>query len=162
MQEPTSARESIGMADHRGDDAQAPQRDRNGLAVLDREDCMQRLFEAAVGRVAFVLAGRPVVLPVNYVVVERKAVAFRTTQGSKLSTAEREWRTVAFEIDDYDPTSRTGWSVLVQGRMREVLDIIEKHQLDELSLQTWPDRVRHPHWIWISIDRISGRAIDRT
>lgn len=138
-----------------------PQRDRNGLTVLDQDECLRLLRQAPVGRVAFVLAGRPVVLPVNHVVVDSDAIAFRTTEGSKLSTAEREWRTVAFEVDAYEETTRTGWSVLVQGRMREVLDIIEKHQLDELGLNTWADQVRHTHWVRITIDRISGRALER-
>ena len=48
--------------------------------------------------------------------MDSQAPVFRhTARGSKLSAAQDQDR-VAFEADEYDPRTRSGWSVLVTGR----------------------------------------------
>jgi nitroimidazol reductase NimA-like FMN-containing flavoprotein (pyridoxamine 5'-phosphate oxidase superfamily) len=61
----------------------------------------------------------PAIFPVNYRVIDG-AIVFRTAPGSKLSAAA-EGAVVAFEVDDYQLTDRSGWSVLAVGRA-EVVD----------------------------------------
>jgi Pyridoxamine 5'-phosphate oxidase len=62
----------------------------------------------------------PVVLPVNYRLVEtsgRTWVAIRTRPGNVLDQASMH---VAFETDSIDPAHRQGWSVLVRGTLHHV------------------------------------------
>jgi uncharacterized protein len=81
---------------------------------LPLEVCLRLLESVPVGRVSFYADGEVVTLPVNHA-VDGQDVVFRTDRGSKLSAAGRQDH-VAFEADDYDPRTRTGWNVLVKGR----------------------------------------------
>ncbi|MGC3956136.1 MAG: pyridoxamine 5'-phosphate oxidase family protein [Propionicimonas sp.] len=80
---------------------------------LSAQECRQLLAGCDLGRVAWATPDTVVVLPVSYVLVGER-IAFRTAPGSLLSKLVEPQR-VAFEIDDLDPETRTGWSVLVQG-----------------------------------------------
>ncbi len=71
--------------------------------------------DAVVGRVSWVSEdGRLQVLPVNYGLVDDRIV-FRVAQGTILEELATP-RAVAFQVDDLDGQTATGWSVLVQGR----------------------------------------------
>jgi nitroimidazol reductase NimA-like FMN-containing flavoprotein (pyridoxamine 5'-phosphate oxidase superfamily) len=83
------------------------------LESLSEAECLRWLQSHQFGRVAIVVDGRPLIFPVNYA-VSRRVIAIRTALGTKLTYAPGNQ--VAFEIDGYDPSSKTGWSVLVQGR----------------------------------------------
>ena len=67
------------------------------------------------GRVGFVAEGEVVMLPVNHL-VDGTDVVFCTAFGSKLAAAECQ-NVAAFEADHYDRQTRSGWSVLVSGRV---------------------------------------------
>lgn len=70
--------------------------------------------DAVVGRVSWVSEdGRLQVLPVNYGLVDDRIV-FRVAQGTVLEELATP-RAVAFQVDDLDGQTATGWSVLVQG-----------------------------------------------
>lgn len=142
----------------RPDAAGEARHDRNGLRILDRDECLDLLASQPVGRLAFVLAGRPMVLPVNFA-LDGGDIVFKTGAGSKLATALRRIGTVAFEVDDWETDGQTGWSVLVQGSMDGILDLTEMARLEHLGLATWLD-TRRPHWIRLTVERISGRAIE--
>jgi len=81
---------------------------------LSQEECRQLLRGHSLGRVSWAAADGVQVLPVSYVVAEDQIV-FRTAAGSLLSQLV-EPHEVGFEIDDLDPATQTGWSVLVHGR----------------------------------------------
>lgn len=66
-----------------------------------------------LGRVAWATADGIVVLPVSYALV-RERIVFRTAPGTLLAGLA-DPQPVGFEIDDLDPETQTGWSVLVQG-----------------------------------------------
>lgn len=136
-----------------------PAVDHGGLEVLSLERCLELLHSVAVGRIAFLSAGGPVILPVNHA-VEGRTVVFRTAVGSKLDAAVRA-AVVAFEADDYDPAGRTGWSVLVRGVADVVLDRHEIERLEDLGLEAWADGIARDHWIRVRPDEISGRRIVR-
>lgn len=55
-------------------------------------------------------------------VVDGQDVVFRADRGSKLSAADRKDH-VAFEADDWDLRTRTGWSVLLKGRAEVVHEV---------------------------------------
>ena len=91
------------------------------LHNLSRKECLELLqYHSFVGRLGFVLDGRPMVLPVNYL-ADEEAVVFCTTEGTTLS-AVGEGSEVAFEVDESHPLERSGWSVVVRGTARVVTD----------------------------------------
>ena len=85
-----------------------------GLELLTEEESIELLAQAEVGRVGITMGALPAIFPVNYRWIDG-TIVFRTSPGSKLSAALNNC-VVAFEVDDYSATDRTGWSVLVVGR----------------------------------------------
>jgi hypothetical protein len=69
---------------------------------LDLDTCLDRLRAHTVGRVGVLVEGFPLVLPVNYRLMEtagRTWVVLRTRTGNVIDTASER---VAFEIDGID------------------------------------------------------------
>ena len=129
--------------------------DHAGLEALPLEVCLRLLESVPVGRVSFCAGGEVITLPVNHV-VDGKDVVFRTDRGSKLSAADRRDH-VAFEADDYDPRTRTGWSVLVKGRAEVIHEDSEIRRLSYLGLYPWVTAVDRPFWIRIRPTSVTGR-----
>ena len=129
--------------------------DRNGLQVLGREECIQLLEGVHVGRVALSVQALPVVLPVNYVVMDGDVV-IQTGEGTKLEAAMTN-SVVAFEVDDYDAYDHTGWSVLVQGMAEEIVDPDELDRARAAPLSAWAGPKEH--FVRITATRISGRRV---
>jgi len=80
---------------------------------LDRNQCLELLGRAGVGRVVLSVDCIPVALPVNMSVLDGDVV-FSTGAGSKLDAAVGG-QVVSVEVDDVDHLYHTGWSVLVTG-----------------------------------------------
>jgi nitroimidazol reductase NimA-like FMN-containing flavoprotein (pyridoxamine 5'-phosphate oxidase superfamily) len=98
----------------------------------------------------------PTVLPVNFRLAGERIV-FRTGEGTKLAAATRN-AVVAFEVDDFDPVQHTGWSVVVTGVARQVVDHDALADLNELGIPRWapgPDN----HVVEVSLELVSGRRI---
>lgn len=133
-----------------------PSLDHQGLEVLTPEECWQMITTMPVGRVAFVESGDPVVLPVNHA-LDGHRVVFRTARGALLRSALMD-RPVAFEVDDFDPRTRTGWSVVVRGVARIPDDT---DHLEELGLDAWADAVDRSDWVVVQAEEITGRRILR-
>ena len=133
-------------------------RDRNGLEVLTFAECVRLLESRSVGRVAFVDAGTPVIVPVNYV-LDGRSIIVRSARGSKDDTADRH-RPFAFEIDHHDPETRTGWSVLATGLAEPVEDDDEVARFDDV-LDAWALGDRGDvHLLRLRADTITGRRLD--
>lgn len=131
--------------------------DRNGLEVLTYQQCLQLLGDHVIGRIAFVDAGSPVILPVNYVLAGQ-SVTFRSVAGSKLHAAGHH-RPVAFQVDDHNPQQRSGWSVLVVGILERVDDGSEIDELDGLHLDSWVVDDYDAPWLRIRADTVTGRRV---
>ena len=134
--------------------------DRHGLEVLPLAQCLSLLRSRPLGRLAYVDAGSPVIVPVNHL-VDGHHLALRTLAGGKLDTAIMSGP-VAFQVDDHDPSRGTGWSVLVKGHA-ELVDDQEHINRYAERLDTWaavddPDAMT---WIRIVADEISGRRLRR-
>jgi nitroimidazol reductase NimA-like FMN-containing flavoprotein (pyridoxamine 5'-phosphate oxidase superfamily) len=87
------------------------------LAPVSQAACLQYLKEGRVGRIGFVIDGDPVILPVNYRLVEPASgplLVVRTRPGHLIEHAPVS---VAFEIDSIDVNQHHGWSVLVRGEL---------------------------------------------
>ncbi|HEX9889127.1 MAG TPA: pyridoxamine 5'-phosphate oxidase family protein [Nitriliruptorales bacterium] len=127
--------------------------DHSGLEVLGFDECLKLLASQPVGRLAFVEAGEPVILPVNHA-VDGLDVVFRTTTGSKLDAALRG-SVVAFEVDGWDDLYRNGWSVLVRGRLEEV----DPDDVAGVLLRPYANRVDRDRYVRIIADEVTGRRI---
>lgn len=77
------------------------------------EECRLLLRGHSIGRVGWVSATGLQVLPVTYVSDDDR-IYFRTDPGSVLGELAGPVQ-VAFEVDDIDVATATGWSVLVTG-----------------------------------------------
>ncbi len=73
-----------------------------------------------IGRVGFSLDGVPIILPVNYGMVDGDVVV-RTGEGVKLLSAI-DRSIVAFEVDAVDLDEMVAWSVLVRGLCTEMAE----------------------------------------
>ena len=128
------------------------------LETLSREQCLELLQGAVVGRVGYVADGLAIILPVNFTVVDGDIV-FCTAKGRKLSWLSLRGR-LSFQADESRPADREGWSVLVHGVAREVTDPDELDVLRRRPELSW---LRSPeeHWVRIGVESISGRALHR-
>jgi len=129
--------------------------DHAGLEILPFDRCLELLATVPVGRVSFLADGEIVVLPVNHVVDGQDPI-FCTARGSKLSAAEGQ-NLVAFEADGYDERTKSGWSVLVNGRAQAVYEDAEIQRLSRLGLHPWVTAAERPFWIRIRPTAINGR-----
>ena len=116
--------------------------DHAGLEVLPFDRCLQLLATVPVGRISFIADGEIVVLPVNHLMDGQDPV-FLTARGSKLSAAEGQ-NVVAFEADEYDAQTKSGWSVLVNGRAYPVYEDAEIRRLNALGLHSWATTADRP------------------
>lgn len=123
---------------------------------LSGDECQALLGGSHLGRVALVEGGRPLILPVNYV-LDDGVVVFRTDQGSKLDAAVRG-APVAFEVDGVNSERRTGWSVLVRGRAEHVTDRSELERLRRLPLVPLAPGAKR-HYVRVKADEVTGRRI---
>lgn len=122
---------------------------------LDPEECWVLLESQEIGRVAWSGPEGVSVLPVNFTVVQR-AVWIRTSAYSSLAT-EADGRHVAFEVDELDAFTRSGWSVLVRGVARPVWGTEEK-PTDWEPADPWPAGGRRLD-VTIEPSGITGRRV---
>lgn len=131
--------------------------DRHGLEVLNLAQCLALLRSRPLGRLAYVDAGQPAIVPVNFV-VDGSTVVLRSFSGGKLDAAVIG-APVAFEVDDHDPSDNSGWSVLVRGRADLVDDPADVRRF-EVGLDSWAmEDPSQGTWIRIVADEITGRRI---
>jgi nitroimidazol reductase NimA-like FMN-containing flavoprotein (pyridoxamine 5'-phosphate oxidase superfamily) len=97
------------------------------------------------------------VLPVVYAVLDDDVV-FRTAPGEKLIAAALQ-RTVAFEVDQFDVSARSGWSVLVVGTAEEIVSTEELRRARALELEPWAGEFRD-RYVRIRAEEVTGRRID--
>lgn len=90
----------------------------NELELLTETECRALLARARIGRVAITMGALPAVYPVNHRVVDGD-ILFLTGAGSKLRAALNR-SVVAFQVDEFDPEGRSGWSVLAVGVAEEI------------------------------------------
>ncbi|PJJ56784.1 pyridoxamine 5'-phosphate oxidase-like protein [Mumia flava] len=132
-----------------GSDRPAPG---NAAHVLGAEECRELLTTTTVGRVAFCRDGTPVLLPVNFRVVD-DVIAFRTSPTSPLAVLAEHDGEVVFEVDHHDDVFRHGWSVIVSGRSAAA----SPAALATADLRSW----QHGTDLAIAIvpERITGRRV---
>jgi nitroimidazol reductase NimA-like FMN-containing flavoprotein (pyridoxamine 5'-phosphate oxidase superfamily) len=133
---------------------------RRVLRELSRDECLALLrgnVNGYVGRIAYVVGGTPVIVPVNFV-LDGETVVFCTAGGTKLDGLRRH-RRIAFQADQTHTLDESGWSVLIRGTAREITDPAELRDLRRgpLSWAVAPTE----HWMRITSGEISGRWLGR-
>lgn len=127
------------------------------LEHLDLETCLVHLRAEVVGRIAVVVDGFPIVVPVNFRLVETLGltwVALRTRPGNVIDSASSE---VAFEIDGIDPSHQRGWSVLVRGTLQHI-DADAAGFRERFDAVPWL-MVERDAWLVIEPFAITGREL---
>jgi uncharacterized protein len=127
------------------------------IQSLSSEECLQLLSTGSVGRIAVTRDALPVILPVNYA-VDGGSILIRTTDGAILRAARAGGAVVAFEVDNLDARTMTGWSVLVTGTLREVTAVSAVLRAEQLPLVPWAGGERR-HFVRITPGLLSGRRI---
>jgi uncharacterized protein len=128
--------------------------DTNGLEVLSRAEAIALLETREVGRLVYTRRALPAIRPVNYAVCGG-VVLIWTGAASSLGQAVRG-AVVAFEVDEFDRVTRSGWSVVVTGTARLVTD---KAQLARARLEgpvPWAPGIKE-FLIGIPLTIVTGR-----
>lgn len=130
-----------------------------GFVRLTEDECWRFVEHRHLGRVAVIQLDRPLVFPVNYV-IDRRTVVFRTAPGTKLVAASLAAHAVV-QVEEIDASARSGTSVMVHGRLDEVIDPAERERLKAVAIQPWAPGDRS-HIVRLEPERISGRRITPT
>jgi nitroimidazol reductase NimA-like FMN-containing flavoprotein (pyridoxamine 5'-phosphate oxidase superfamily) len=128
------------------------------LVVLPADECRRLLATRRLGRIGIATGAFPLILPVNYV-LDGDAIVIRTA--SPKITAAAEHTRVAFEVDDVDERTRSGWSVLVQALAEEITgarrdDLVAR--LHAAPGSPWAPG-EHGHWVRLIPKVVTGRRI---
>jgi nitroimidazol reductase NimA-like FMN-containing flavoprotein (pyridoxamine 5'-phosphate oxidase superfamily) len=107
------------------------------VVELTRSESWELLAGAAVGRIVFTHHALPAIRPVNHL-VDEDTVIFRSNLGAAIAGRAREGAVVCYEADDIDPVRHTGWSVIVTGMARLVLDPAAVRRYQQL-LRPWAE-----------------------
>ena len=118
--------------------------------ALAPEECWSLVGGSGVGRVAVMVDGAPRIVPVNYAVTG-DVIYFRTAVGTILNNVVSQ--KAAFEVDAFDPPSRSGWSVCVVGAGRPVGDCGP-----DVFVDSWAPRPREVCYRIVP-DEITGRRL---
>lgn len=123
---------------------------------LGPHECWYLLGSTDVGRLAVAIRNRPDIFPVNYA-VQDETIIINTAPGTKLAAAVLG-RAVAFEADVIDPATRTAWSVVVKGHAKEITDLEELVEMDELGIHPWSPTTK-TRFMRIVPEIVTGRRI---
>ena len=83
------------------------------FVTIDADEALRLLGEGSIGRVAWASSRGLQVLPVSYTLVG-DAIVFTVKEGTILGELSQPVP-VAFQVDDLEAETGTGWSVLAQG-----------------------------------------------
>lgn len=122
---------------------------------LAEPECRELIKPGGVGRIAFELAGRLTVLPVNFA-VHQGAVVIRTDPTTAIGRYGAG--PVAFEVDRIDDGMHEGWSILISGTARLAEPTEVQVLRDALSVEPWVGGERETYLV-IEPEQVSGRRI---
>ena len=126
--------------------------------MLDTAACWSLLRSQSVARVGYVVDERPMIVPVNFSVIQDRIV-FRTDPGDKLTSVPQ--RHICVEIDGSDGFFHV-WSVVARGLARDVTTALDVEYVDiRRTLVPTFAPLADPHWIALEVESISGRRLSR-
>jgi hypothetical protein len=128
--------------------------DVNGLEVLSQADALALLETREVGRLVYTRRALPAVMPVNYAVRDG-AIWIWTGSASSLGQA-LSGAVVAFQVDDLDCSTHSGWSVTVTGIAEVVTDYSLLAWAHLIGPTPWASGLKE-HLIRIPTTMVAGR-----
>lgn len=132
----------------------APTAQPGRLTELSEAQCWAHLGELEVGRLAYVDATGPVVVPLNYTVRDG-SIWLRTASYNQLAV-HAAGQVVAFQIDHVNGAQHAGWSVLARGPIEHVLDV--EHAAPWPIPEPWADGTRTMAFR-VTPTQVTGRAL---
>ncbi|MFI2435867.1 pyridoxamine 5'-phosphate oxidase family protein [Streptomyces sp. NPDC018693] len=129
----------------------------DGFRELRPQECLRLLERAPIGRIVHTRHALPAVLPVNFRLDDDGAVVLCTSAASELVRAV-DGAVVAFEADEVDAATQSGWSVVVTGPATVVTDPVEHARLVRTGPRSW---VPSPHEVFVRIEPelVTGREL---
>jgi nitroimidazol reductase NimA-like FMN-containing flavoprotein (pyridoxamine 5'-phosphate oxidase superfamily) len=142
------------MSEHRSDSAMSVDR----IDELDESLLRERLRRARVARIGYVDGDQPIIVPVNVATDDEARIVFRTAVTGPLSALDG--RRVAIEVDGYDTTLRSGWSILVQGVARDITTAsdVAAQRLRRLPVDCWAPGSRERMFVVLPLS-LTSRVI---
>ena len=125
------------------------------LVDLTEAECWEQLQGRDLARFAWNTASGPEILPVNYVTHDG-SLWMRTTAHSSI-VEQADESLVALEIDDLDPATHVGWSVVVRGRA-QALYHEDDVPADVKALRSWASGVR-ALWLQVRPELVTGKRL---
>jgi uncharacterized protein len=133
-------------------------RTERALMALPRRECVALLSGKQVGRAVFTERAMPAVVPVTFAVYD-DAIVMCTAADTRLASAASRG-VLAFQVDDIDQDTRSGWSVVVVGVAELVTDHVEQATIRSL-LEPWAPG-RNEVFIRLPLKVVTGRRIEAT
>jgi len=130
--------------------------DTKPLTTLSEAESIELLGTQEVGRLVYTRRALPAVTPVNFALHD-DAVWIWTASSSSMWQAVRG-AVVAFEADELDAASRSGWSVVVVGVAELVSDPARLERARELGPEPWVGG-RKEYLLRIPLKLVSGRRV---
>jgi nitroimidazol reductase NimA-like FMN-containing flavoprotein (pyridoxamine 5'-phosphate oxidase superfamily) len=117
---------------------------------LTVDECFDLLRCHEIGRIAVGSPyGPPFVAPVTYV-LDGTDLLFRSNPGAKLDAVDQ---LVSFQVDEFDRSHRSGWSVLLQGQ----ISLADDADVAHLELDPWIGS--RAFWIRLVPAVVTGRRL---
>jgi uncharacterized protein len=127
----------------------------NNEDTLTREECLQHLAEASVGRVSTSSRAMPAVLPVRYSLVEDRILFWTDPHDHPAAIADGA--VIGFQADDIDPVINEGWSVMIVGRVSHVRQPEAVAALEAGTPRGWA--AASGPLVALSLDLVDGRRL---
>lgn len=122
------------------------------LQDMDHAECLALLSSQRVGRIAFADDSGPDLLPVNYL-MDGETVLIATTGYGAIARAATRAR-VAFEVDQIDDYTQSGWSIVIRGWAHRQSPFELPHDRPE----PWAEGSR-TYFLRIDADSMTGRRL---
>jgi uncharacterized protein len=126
---------------------------------LDRAESLRLLATAQVGRLIFTVNALPAVRLMNFAVADG-LIVLRTAAGTTVARKVHD-AIVAFEADDLDAATWSGWSVVVTGRATRVTDLELIAHYQAVPLVPWAPGERD-QFVTITTEVVEGRRATRS
>jgi hypothetical protein len=127
----------------------------NELETLDLKECFALLRTQYVGRLVFTEQALPAIRLVSFSLFNGQ-IAMRVGHSPWVPRLDRT--VVAFEVDNLDSTTCTGWSIVVVGKARLVLDIDELVMLCDPARRPWVPG-RQDQVLCVDMEQVTGRRL---
>jgi nitroimidazol reductase NimA-like FMN-containing flavoprotein (pyridoxamine 5'-phosphate oxidase superfamily) len=125
---------------------------------LDRAESLRLLASVPVGRLIFTVNALPTVRLMNFALVDG-LIVMRTADDSTVARKVRD-TVVAFEADELDNATCSGWSVTVIGRAALVADPETAARYRAVPLVPWAAGPRDT-FLTITTEMAEGRRVQR-